>query len=135
MIREPKVPGQNTNIGQDLSVFRVKDTTSYGSSLKLRQIDVVFGMCNRFHLREVSNTDCFILGATVGSVQLDILFEKAVLDRLELANRIIPMGLEDLQQTAWEMRICKEYQYAIPTLIALPQSSNELTSRLKECKM
>ncbi|KAF2691612.1 hypothetical protein K458DRAFT_438019 [Lentithecium fluviatile CBS 122367] len=65
----------------DLSLFRVKDTTSFN-------------------------------GATIGSVQLDNLFEKAVLDRLELANRIVPMGLSDLQQTAWEMRICKEYQNA-----------------------
>jgi hypothetical protein len=69
----------------------VKDTTSYTGSLKLEQIDVVFG-------------------ATVGSVQLDALFEEAVLQRLELANRDTSLGLEDLQQTGWEMRICKEYQ-------------------------
>ncbi|KAF1831720.1 hypothetical protein BDW02DRAFT_504623 [Decorospora gaudefroyi] len=76
----------------DLSLFRVKDT-GFGRSLKLEQIDVVFG-------------------ATVGSVQLDSLFEEAVLGRLELANRGNTMGLPDLQQTAWEMRICKEYQNA-----------------------
>ncbi|KAF2476930.1 uncharacterized protein BDR25DRAFT_208753 [Lindgomyces ingoldianus] len=77
----------------DLSVFRVRNTNSFGGSLNLQQIDTVFG-------------------ATIGSAQLDSLFEKFVLERLQLANRILPMALEDLSQTAWEMRISKEYQNA-----------------------
>ncbi|KAF2183182.1 hypothetical protein K469DRAFT_739999 [Zopfia rhizophila CBS 207.26] len=77
----------------DLSVFRVKNANSYAGSLNLEQIDVVFG-------------------ATIGSAQLDSLFEKSVLERLQYADRVSPMGLEDLSQAAWEMRISKEYQNA-----------------------
>lgn len=51
------------------------------------------------------------VGATIGAAQLDSLFEKAVLERLQATDRHLPMGLQDLHQTAWEMRICKEYQY------------------------
>jgi molecular chaperone DnaK (HSP70) len=77
----------------DLSAFRVKNTNSLTGSLSLEQIDVVFG-------------------ATIGAAQLDSLFEKAVLERLQTADRAMPLGLEDLHQAAWEMRICKEYQNA-----------------------
>jgi hypothetical protein len=41
---------------------------------------------------------------------LDNLFQEAVHGCLKDANNIMPMGLEDLGQTAWEMRISKEYQ-------------------------
>lgn len=75
----------------DLSVFRVKNTM--GGALNLEQIDVVFG-------------------ATIGAAQLDSLYEDAVLQRLEYANQLLPMGLADLNQAAWEMRISKEYQNA-----------------------
>ncbi|KAI4648335.1 hypothetical protein J4E93_004747 [Alternaria ventricosa] len=75
----------------DLSVFRVKNTQ--GGSLTLEQIDVVFG-------------------ATIGAAQLDSLYEKEVLQRLEHADRLQPMGLQDIHQAAWEMRISKEYQNA-----------------------
>ena len=75
----------------DLSVLRVKNTI--GGSLNLEQLDVVFG-------------------ATIGAAQLDTLFEQAVLERLQLADRSIPTGLADLHAAAWEMRISKEYQNA-----------------------
>jgi molecular chaperone DnaK (HSP70) len=75
----------------DLSVFRVKNTL--GSSVNLEQIDVVFG-------------------ATIGAAQLDSLYEKAVLERLQYADGALPMGLADINQAAWEMRISKEYQNA-----------------------
>ena len=75
----------------DLSVFRVQNTI--GGSLSLKQLDVVFG-------------------ATIGAAQLDTLFENAVLERLQCADRNIPMGLTDLNAAAWEMRISKEYQNA-----------------------
>jgi molecular chaperone DnaK (HSP70) len=71
----------------DLSVFRVANTI--GSSLSLEQIDVVFG-------------------ATIGAAQLDSLYEQAVLERLQYSNRAQPLGLADISQTAWEMRISKE---------------------------
>ncbi|KAG9188090.1 hypothetical protein G6011_02013 [Alternaria panax] len=75
----------------DLSVFRVKNI--HGGSLSLEQIDVVFG-------------------ATIGAAQLDSLFEKEVLQRLQRADTLQPMGLVDINQAAWEMRISKEYQNA-----------------------
>ncbi|KAF3033087.1 hypothetical protein E8E12_003621 [Didymella heteroderae] len=75
----------------DLSVFRVLNTI--GGSLSLKQLDVVFG-------------------ATIGAAQLDSLFENAVLERLQLADRSVPTGLHDLNSAAWEMRISKEYQNA-----------------------
>jgi len=75
----------------DLSVFRVMNTI--GGSLSLKQLDVVFG-------------------ATIGAAQLDSLFENAVLERLQLADRSMPTGLHDLNSAAWEMRISKEYQNA-----------------------
>jgi hypothetical protein len=50
------------------------------------------------------------IGATIGAAQLDSLYEKAVLQRLEQADKLKPMGLTDINQTAWEMRISKEYQ-------------------------
>ncbi|KAJ8109602.1 hypothetical protein OPT61_g7339 [Boeremia exigua] len=75
----------------DLSVFRVKNTI--GGSLNLEQLDVVFG-------------------AAIGAAQLDSLFENAVLERLQLADRNNPTGLADLNIAAWEMRISKEYQNA-----------------------
>ncbi|PVH94915.1 hypothetical protein DM02DRAFT_538481 [Periconia macrospinosa] len=77
----------------DLSVFRVKDTSSIDGSLKLQQMDVVFG-------------------ATVGSTEVDNLFEDSVFERLERANRDSPLMLDDLLETAWDMRVCKEYQNA-----------------------
>ncbi|KAF2012201.1 hypothetical protein BU24DRAFT_353163 [Aaosphaeria arxii CBS 175.79] len=77
----------------DLSVFRIKDTANHQGSLRLEQIDVVFG-------------------ATIGSTELDNLFEDSVLQRLEEANRDAPLMLEDLQDTAWDMRVCKEFQNA-----------------------
>lgn len=75
----------------DLSVFRVKNTI--GGSLNLEQLDVVFG-------------------AAIGAAQLDNLFQNAVLERLQLADRVMPTGLADLNTVAWEMRISKEYQNA-----------------------
>ncbi|KAH7088370.1 hypothetical protein FB567DRAFT_494604 [Paraphoma chrysanthemicola] len=75
----------------DLSVFRVKNT--FGGSLNLEQIDVVFG-------------------ATIGAARLDSLYEDAVLQRLEHADQMMPMGLPDISQAAWAMRISKEYQNA-----------------------
>jgi hypothetical protein len=53
-------------------------------------------------------------GATIGSVQLDTAFESSVRQRLELANRIIPTGLQskELDDIAWEMAKSKEYQNA-----------------------
>ncbi|KAI4920818.1 hypothetical protein J4E85_008933 [Alternaria conjuncta] len=78
-------------IFKDLSVFRVKKTQD--GSFSLEQIDVVFG-------------------ATIGAAQLDSLYEKEVLRRLENADRLQPMGLSDINQAAWEMRISKEYQNA-----------------------
>ncbi|KAF2267229.1 hypothetical protein CC78DRAFT_541886 [Lojkania enalia] len=80
-------------IFKDLSVFRVRNTTSFGASMTLEQIDVVFG-------------------STIGAARLDSLFEKFILDRLEAANRMAPLGLLNLNQTAWEMRVGKEYQNA-----------------------
>ncbi|KAH7130789.1 hypothetical protein B0J11DRAFT_613356 [Dendryphion nanum] len=77
----------------DLSVFRVTNTNAFAGSLSLAQIDVVFG-------------------ATIGAAQLDSLFEASVLERLQYADRMLPMGLSDLSQAAWEMRISKEYQNA-----------------------
>ncbi|KAF2473532.1 uncharacterized protein BDR25DRAFT_386320 [Lindgomyces ingoldianus] len=77
----------------DLSVFRVKNTSSRGESLSLQQVDTVFG-------------------ATIGSAHLDTLFAKFVQEKLQLANTISPMGLENLSLTAWEMRSSKEYQNA-----------------------
>ena len=52
----------------------------------------------------------FCTGATIGAAQLDSLYEKAVLRRLQLAERSETLGLADLHQAAWEMRISKEYQ-------------------------
>ncbi|KAJ4987572.1 hsp70 family chaperone [Stagonosporopsis vannaccii] len=75
----------------DLSVFRVKNTI--GGSLNLEQLDTVFG-------------------AAIGAAQLDNLFQNAVLERLQLADRAMPTGLADLTTAAWEMRISKEYQNA-----------------------
>jgi hypothetical protein len=75
----------------DLSVFRVKNTLC--GSLNLEQLDVVFG-------------------AAIGAAQLDTLFENAALERLQLADRMFPTGLADLNSAAWEMRISKEYQNA-----------------------
>lgn len=77
----------------DLSAFRVKDTGINQDSLSLEQVDVVFG-------------------ATVGSTEVDNLFEDHVFDRLERANQAQPMMLEDLEATAWDMRVCKEFQNA-----------------------
>jgi molecular chaperone DnaK (HSP70) len=73
----------------DLSVFRVKNTI--GGSLNLEQIDVVFG-------------------ATVGAARLDSLYEETVVQRLQYADQMMPMGLADINQAAWAMRISKEYQ-------------------------
>jgi hypothetical protein len=50
------------------------------------------------------------VGATIGAAQLDSLYEKVVLQRLEQADKLKPMGLTDINQAAWEMRISKEYQ-------------------------
>jgi hypothetical protein len=76
----------------DLSVFRVKNNT-LGGSLNLEQIDVVFG-------------------ATIGAAQLDALFEKATLERLQDADGLRSTDIGDLSRAAWEMRISKEYQNA-----------------------
>jgi hypothetical protein len=75
----------------DLSAFRIKNA-NYMGSIQLEQLDVVFG-------------------AAIGSVQLDTLFEEAVLAKLEAADEMEPIGLP-LGQTAWEMRVSKEYQNA-----------------------
>lgn len=66
-------------------------------------------------VRDLTRPRCNVListGATVGAAQLDSLFENAVLEKLESAYEMCSMDLDDLQQTAWEMRICKEYQNA-----------------------
>ncbi|OCK81384.1 hypothetical protein K432DRAFT_434183 [Lepidopterella palustris CBS 459.81] len=76
----------------DLSALRVTNTGSI-NSLALEQLDVVFG-------------------ATIGSTQLDRLFEKATYERLRMVDLMAPMRLEDLETTAWEMRLSKEYQNA-----------------------
>ncbi|KAI8933611.1 hypothetical protein NX059_009339 [Plenodomus lindquistii] len=75
----------------DLSIFRVKNT--FGGSLNLEQIDVVFG-------------------AHIGAAQLDSLYENMVSERLQHANTMAAMGLVDISHAAWEMRISKEYQNA-----------------------
>jgi hypothetical protein len=76
----------------DLSVLRV--TNTFGGSLNLEQMDVVFG-------------------ATIGAAQLDDgLFEKVVLGRLQYVNGLQPMNIGDLRQVAWEMMISKEHQNA-----------------------
>lgn len=75
----------------DLSVFRVINTI--GGSLSLKQLGVIFG-------------------ATIGAAQLDSLVENVVLERLQLADRSIPTGFQDLNSAAWEIRISKEYQNA-----------------------
>jgi hypothetical protein len=78
----------------DLSVLRVTNTSNtFWGALNLEQIDVVFG-------------------ATIGAAQLDGLFEKVVLGRLQYANSLQPLNIGDLRQVAWEMRISKEYQTA-----------------------
>jgi hypothetical protein len=55
-----------------------------------------------------------LIGATIGSVQLDTAFENSVRNRLEIANRSVPMGLseKELDDIAWEMAKSKEYQNA-----------------------
>ena len=50
-------------------------------------------------------------GANLGSAQIDHAFELSVLERLELANRAIPLGIE-IEDAAWEMMKSKEYQNA-----------------------
>ncbi|PSN59230.1 hypothetical protein BS50DRAFT_658863, partial [Corynespora cassiicola Philippines] len=77
----------------DLSAFRVSKAGSPAGSLSLNQIDVVFG-------------------ATIGAVRLDTSFEETVLSRLERSNSIKPMGLDNLETTAWKMRNRREYQNA-----------------------
>ena len=71
-------------------------------------MDVVFGRFSGTLL----GYELTCSGATIGAAQLDSLFERAVLEKLEEADQLLPMDLEDLPQTAWEMRICKEYQNA-----------------------
>lgn len=44
---------------------------------------------------------------------MDSLFEQAVVERLQGAERTCPMGLKDLNQTAWDMRNSMEYQYVL----------------------
>lgn len=53
-------------------------------------------------------------GATIGSVQLDTAFETSARQRLEMANRTIPIGFQskELDDIAWEMAKSKEYQNA-----------------------
>jgi len=51
------------------------------------------------------------LGANLGSAQIDHAFELSVLERLETANRVIPLGIE-IEDAAWEMMKSKEYQNA-----------------------
>lgn len=75
----------------DMSTVRVK--TSPNGTLTFEQLDVVFG-------------------AIIGAAQLGYLFENAVLERLQLADRLMPTGLHDLDSAAWGMRISKEYQNA-----------------------
>jgi hypothetical protein len=75
---------------QDLSALRVLETAS--GSLSLEQLDVV-------------------LGATIGSAQIDRRFEISVLKRLQLADEAITMEI-DIEDAAWEMMKSKEYQNA-----------------------
>jgi len=53
-------------------------------------------------------------GATIGSVQLDTAFETSARQRLEMANRTVPIGFQpkELDDIAWEMAKSKEYQNA-----------------------
>jgi hypothetical protein len=75
---------------QDLSALRVLENAS--GSLSLEQLDVV-------------------LGATIGSAQIDRRFEISVLERLQLADKTIAMEI-DVEDAAWEMMKSKEYQNA-----------------------
>jgi hypothetical protein len=75
---------------QDLSTLRVLETGS--GSLSLEQLDVV-------------------LGATIGSAQIDRRFEISVLERLQLADKTMAMDI-DVEDAAWEMMKSKEYQNA-----------------------
>ena len=54
------------------------------------------------------------LGGTIGSVQLDTAFENSVRERLELANRIMPIGFQphEIEDIAWKMAKGREYQNA-----------------------
>ena len=54
------------------------------------------------------------LGGTIGSVQLDTAFEACVRERLELANRIMPIGFQPhaIEDIAWRMAKGREYQNA-----------------------
>ncbi|KAG4428755.1 hypothetical protein IFR05_015757, partial [Cadophora sp. M221] len=49
--------------------------------------------------------------ANLGSAQIDHAFELSVQERLEIANRVIPLGIE-IEDAAWEMMKSKEYQNA-----------------------
>ncbi|KAF4629765.1 hypothetical protein G7Y89_g8382 [Cudoniella acicularis] len=78
----------------DLCVLRVSNTGGKGS-LSLEQMDVV-------------------QGATIGSVQLDTAFEMSARERLEIADRTIPLRFQakELDDLAWEMAKSKEWQNA-----------------------
>ena len=64
----------------DLSAFRVKNNTLEGSP-HLEKIDV-------------------LSGATISATQLDAIFEKATLERLQDADRLQSTDIRDLSQAA-----------------------------------
>jgi hypothetical protein len=97
---------------KDLSVLRVTNTTS--GSLSLEQMDVVQGTFSTdSSVILYLSFDC-LLGATIGSVQLDEAFEACVRQRLDLANEITPIGFQpkELEDIAWKMAKGREYQNA-----------------------
>jgi hypothetical protein len=72
----------------DLSVLRV--TNTYGQSISLEQLDVVFG-------------------ETIGSAAIDFGFQKLVRARLEAANGSaeLPISIDD---ACWEMMKSRDFQ-------------------------
>lgn len=71
-------------------------------------------VCKRFYISSFCLFLTFQLGATIGSVQLDTSFEISVRERLDMANRTMPLGFQtkELDDIAWEMAKSKEYQNA-----------------------
>ena len=76
--------------------------------MTLQQLDVVFG---KHYSEFIWMGKADHLGANLGSAQIDHAFELSVLERLETANRMIPLGIE-IEDAAWEMMKSKEYQNA-----------------------
>lgn len=94
----------------DLSALRVQGTGG-GRSLTLQQLDVVFGNTHIISYPIPISIKLTNAGANLGSAQIDHAFELSVQERLETANRVIPLGIE-IEDAAWEMMKSKEYQNA-----------------------